>query len=94
MPLILDVTNYAAIPKAVAEGERRAGPIDVLVNNAGYGHDGVLEDSSMDDIQRQFAANAFGPVAMMKAVLPGMRRSPRHGFSLARTRWDCSSRSS
>jgi NAD(P)-dependent dehydrogenase (short-subunit alcohol dehydrogenase family) len=77
-PIILDVTDYAAIPKAVAAGERRAGPIDVLVNNAGYGHEGVLEESSMDDLQRQFAANVFGPVAMMKAVLPGMRQR-RHG---------------
>jgi len=72
-PLVLDVTDYAAIPAAVAKAEQEVGPIDVLVNNAGYGHEGVLEESSMDDLQRQFAANVFGPVAMMKAVLPGMR---------------------
>lgn len=74
-PLLLDVTEFAAIPSAVAEAEaeRAAGPIDVLVNNAGYGHEGVLEESSMDDLERQFAANVFGPVAMMKAVIPGMR---------------------
>lgn len=72
-PLVLDVTDFAAIPAAVAAAERRVGAIDVLVNNAGYGHEGVLEESSMDDLQRQFAANVFGPVAMMKAVLPGMR---------------------
>ena len=48
-----------------------------LVNNAGYGHEGVLEESSIDDLQRQFAANVFGPVAMMKAVLPGMRERRR-----------------
>ncbi|WP_112384270.1 oxidoreductase [Sphingomonas carotinifaciens] len=76
-PLVLDVTNYAAIPAAIADAEVRAGPIDVLVNNAGYGHEGVLEESSMDDLQRQFAANVFGPVAMMKAVLPGMRERRR-----------------
>jgi short-subunit dehydrogenase len=45
----------------------------VLVNNAGYGHEGVLEESSLDDLQRQFAANVYGPVAMIQAVLPGMR---------------------
>ena len=73
-PLKLDVTDFAVIPSAVAEAERRVGPIEVLVNNAGYGHEGVLEESSMDDLQRQFDANVFGPVAMMKAVLPGMRR--------------------
>ena len=72
-PLVLDVTHYDAIPAAVAAAERQAGPIDVLVNNAGYGHEGVLEESSIDDLQRQFAANVFGPVAMTKAVLPGMR---------------------
>ncbi|MGI4732657.1 MAG: oxidoreductase [Janthinobacterium lividum] len=72
-PLILDVTDYYAIPAAVAQVERHAGPVEVLVNNAGYGHEGVLEESSIDDLQRQFAANVYGPVAMMKAVLPGMR---------------------
>ena len=72
-PLLLDVTDYAAIPAAVAEAERQAGPVEVLVNNAGYGHEGLLEESSMDDLQRQFATNVYGPVAMMKAVLPGMR---------------------
>ena len=57
----------------MSQAENLAGPIDVLVNNAGYGHEGVLEESSIDDLQRQFAANVFGPVAMMQAVLPGMR---------------------
>ncbi|WP_414831761.1 oxidoreductase [Afifella sp. YEN Y35] len=76
-PLLLDVTDYAAIPDAVAGAETAAGPVDVLVNNAGYGHEGVLEESSIDDLQRQFAANVFGPVAMIKAVLPGMRQRRR-----------------
>ncbi len=76
-PLVLDVTDFDAIPAAVANAEQQAGPIDVLVNNAGYGHEGVLEESSMDDLQRQFAANVFGPVAMTKAVLPGMRARRR-----------------
>lgn len=76
-PLVLDVTDFEAIPAAVAHTEQLVGPIDVLVNNAGYGHEGVLEESSMDDLQRQFAANVFGPVAMAKAVLPGMRQRRR-----------------
>ncbi|WP_372501633.1 oxidoreductase [Tistrella mobilis] len=76
-PLVLDVTDYDAIPEAVARAEAAAGPIDVLVNNAGYGHEGVLEESSLDDLRRQFAANLFGPVAMIKAVLPGMRARRR-----------------
>lgn len=73
-PLQLDVTDFDAIPVAVAEAERAAGPIDVLVNNAGYGHEGILEESSLDDMRRQFDANVFGAVAMLKAVLPGMRQ--------------------
>lgn len=76
-PLKLDVTDFSAIPAAVRDAEERVGPIDVLVNNAGYGHEGALEESSMDDLQRQFAANVFGPVAMMKAVLHGMRERRR-----------------
>ncbi|HVJ52539.1 MAG TPA: oxidoreductase [Aliidongia sp.] len=71
--VLLDVTNFDAVPKAVAQAERAVGPIDVLVNNAGYGHEGILEESSLDDMRRQFDANLFGAVAMIKAVLPGMR---------------------
>lgn len=76
-PLRLDVTDFGAIPEAVFAADRQYDGIDVLVNNAGYGHEGVLEESSMDDLQRQFDANVFGPVAMMKAILPGMRRRGR-----------------
>lgn len=72
-PLILDVTDFDAIPAAVANAEEATGPIDVLVNNAGYGHEGVLEESSLDELEKQFAANVYGPVAMMHAVLPSMR---------------------
>jgi NAD(P)-dependent dehydrogenase (short-subunit alcohol dehydrogenase family) len=70
---VLDVTDFDAIPAAVAGIERDVGPVGVLVNNAGYGHEGVLEESSLDDMRRQFDANVFGAVAMTKAVLPGMR---------------------
>ncbi|MEG3162779.1 SDR family NAD(P)-dependent oxidoreductase [Sphingomonas sp. LB2R24] len=73
------MTDFAAIPAAVAKAERHAGAVEVLVNNAGYGHEGALEESSMDDLQRQFAANVYGPVAMMKAVLQrGVRTTGRH----------------
>lgn len=76
-PLVLDVTDYDLIPQEVNKAELLAGPIDVLVNNAGYGHEGALEESSLSDLERQFAANVFGPVAMMKAVLPSMRERRR-----------------
>lgn len=71
--ILLDVTSFDAIPEAVAKAVREVGPVDVLVNNAGYGHEGVLEESSLADLLRQFDANVFGAVAMMKAVLPKMR---------------------
>lgn len=73
-PLTLDVTDFDAIPSAIARAEREAGPIDVLVNNAGYGHEGVLEESTLNELRQQFDANVFGAVAMIKAVLPGMRQ--------------------
>ncbi len=71
--VILDVTDFDAVPAAVSRVEREVGPVDVLVNNAGYGLEGILEESSLDDVRRQFDANVFGAVAMIKAVLPGMR---------------------
>jgi NAD(P)-dependent dehydrogenase (short-subunit alcohol dehydrogenase family) len=72
--LLLDVTDTPAIAPAVAAVESRICAIDVLVNNAGYGHEGILEESSMDDLRRQFEVNVFAAVAMMQAVLPFMRK--------------------
>ncbi len=71
--LVLDVTDFDAVAAHVPSAERQFGAVDVLVNNAGYGQEGVVEESSMDDLRRQFDANVFGAVAMIKAVLPGMR---------------------
>jgi NAD(P)-dependent dehydrogenase (short-subunit alcohol dehydrogenase family) len=73
-PQLLDLTDGAAIGEVVAGIEGRLGPIDVLVNNAGYGHEGVLEESPLEEMRRQFEVNVFGAVALIKAVLPGMRR--------------------
>lgn len=74
---VLDVTDVDAIDGVVAEVERTAGPIDVLVNNAGYGHEGIMEESPLAEMRRQFDVNVFGAVAMMKAVLPYMRARRR-----------------
>ncbi|WP_414445028.1 oxidoreductase [Burkholderia sp. 22PA0106] len=74
---VLDVTDFEAIDSVVAEIEATVGPIDVLVNNAGYGHEGILEESPLSDLRRQFDVNVFGAVAMMKAVLPFMRERRR-----------------
>jgi NAD(P)-dependent dehydrogenase (short-subunit alcohol dehydrogenase family) len=75
--VVLDVTDFEAIGPAVDELETALGPVDVLVNNAGYGHEGVLEESSLDDLIRQFDVNVFGAVAMIKAILPKMRSRRR-----------------
>ena len=72
--VILDVTDFGAIAPVVADVERTIGAIGVLVNNAGYGHEGILEESSIDDLRRQFEVNVFGAVAMIQAVLPFMRK--------------------
>jgi NAD(P)-dependent dehydrogenase (short-subunit alcohol dehydrogenase family) len=72
--VILDVTDTARIAPVVAGIESRIGAIDVLVNNAGYGHEGALEESTIEELRRQFEVNVFGAVAMMQAVLPFMRR--------------------
>jgi NAD(P)-dependent dehydrogenase (short-subunit alcohol dehydrogenase family) len=74
---VLDVTDNTAIPEVVVKAEQLAGPIDVLVNNAGYGHEGILEESPLDEMRRQFEVNVFAAVAMIKAVLPGMRERRR-----------------
>jgi NAD(P)-dependent dehydrogenase (short-subunit alcohol dehydrogenase family) len=71
---LLDVTESAAIERVVAEVEAQVGPIDVLVNNAGYGHEGILEESTLDELRQQFEVNVFGAVAMIQAVLPYMRQ--------------------
>ena len=74
---VLDVTDVDAIDGVVAEIEATVGPIDVLGNNGGYGHQGTMEESPMSDLRRQFDVNVFGAVAMMKAVLPHMRARRR-----------------
>jgi NAD(P)-dependent dehydrogenase (short-subunit alcohol dehydrogenase family) len=74
---ILDVTDFAAIDGVVEQIEATVGPVDVLVNNAGYGHEGVMEESPLAEMRRQFDVNVFGAVAMMKAVLPYMRERRR-----------------
>lgn len=71
--VVLDVTDFSSIANTIASAADHVGPIDVLVNNAGYGHEGALEESPLDEMRRQFDVNVFGAVAMIKAVLPAMR---------------------
>src|SRR6266478_6189415 len=75
--VILDVTDFSAIGVTVPALEGRIGAIDVLINSAGYGHEGVLEESPLEELRRQLEVNLFGAVAMIKAVLPSMRKQCR-----------------
>ena len=75
--LALDVTDEASMTDAVAAVEQEAGPVGVLVNNAGYGLYGPVEQLPMDEIRRQFETNFFGLVRLTQLVLPGMRRRGR-----------------
>ncbi|WP_432591654.1 oxidoreductase [Stenotrophomonas maltophilia] len=74
---LLDVTDADAINALVTEIETNVGSIDVLVNNAGYGHEGILEESTLAELRHQFEVNVFGPAALIKAVLPHMRARRR-----------------
>jgi len=69
----LDVQDAASIHQAVADGIRRFGAIDVLLNNAGYGSYGVLEATPMEKVRRQFEVNVLGLLETTKAVLPHFR---------------------
>jgi NAD(P)-dependent dehydrogenase (short-subunit alcohol dehydrogenase family) len=69
----LDVTDDASVASAVAEITKRAGAIDVVVNNAGASARGPIEAFSMEQIAGLIGLNALGPVRMAKAVLPAMR---------------------
>lgn len=69
----LDVTDKAQVESVVKLAEQRFGAIDVLLNNAGYGYRGAVEEGDDEEVADLFATNFFGTVAMIKAVLPGMR---------------------
>lgn len=69
----LDVTDSTSIQGAVDAGIAKFGAIDVLLNNAGYGAYGPLENFDMDRIRRQFDTNVIGLLDVTKAVLPHMR---------------------
>jgi short-subunit dehydrogenase len=77
--LALDVTDEASMTQAVAatEADAGAGAIGVLINNAGYGLYGPVEQQPMAEIRRQFETNVFGLIRLTQLVLPGMRRRGR-----------------
>jgi NAD(P)-dependent dehydrogenase (short-subunit alcohol dehydrogenase family) len=71
--LVLDVTDAASIERARSEIEARTGGIDVLINNAGYGQTGPLEEVTDEELRAQFETNVFGLMAMTRAFLPSLR---------------------
>ncbi len=70
----LDVADPKAIAAAVHEAERAFGRVDVLINNAGYGYMAAVEEGEDAAIRKQFETNFFGLAALIRAVLPGMRK--------------------
>ena len=72
--LALDVTDDASMRAAVAGIEAEHGAVGVLVNNAGYGEYGPVEEVGAEQARRQFDTNVFGPARLAQLVLPGMRR--------------------
>jgi NAD(P)-dependent dehydrogenase (short-subunit alcohol dehydrogenase family) len=71
--LALDLTEDASIVASVDKIRNEAGRLDVLVNNAGYGSYGALEDVPMEEARRQFEVNLFGAARLCQLVLPMMR---------------------
>lgn len=81
---VLDVTDDAAVFAAVADVEATVGPLDVVIANAGYGVEGVFEETSLSQWRAQFATNVFGVAATLQASLPFMR-ARRAGHLMAVT---------
>ena len=77
LALALDVDRPETFTAAIGAATDRFGGIDVLINNAGYGLVGALEETSADEWQALFRTNVFGVVEMTRAVLPGMRAQGR-----------------
>ena len=73
LAVALDVTRPDQIAGAVQQAEQRFSRVDVLVNNAGYGYRAADEEGDDADVRTLFETHFFGAVAMIKAVLPGMR---------------------
>lgn len=74
-PLELDLTDSASIDQAMAEITAKGEPLDVLVNNAGQGMGALVEEAPAADYRRLFDLNFFGPVALIKALLPQLKQA-------------------
>jgi NAD(P)-dependent dehydrogenase (short-subunit alcohol dehydrogenase family) len=76
-PVVMDVTNDASVAGAIGSVIDADGRLDLVVNSAGYGLAGSIEDTSVEEAQAQFDTNFFGTIRVTKAVLPHMRRQRR-----------------
>ncbi|MDR0748841.1 MAG: SDR family NAD(P)-dependent oxidoreductase [Tannerellaceae bacterium] len=73
-PLVLDVTDDISVSAAVNEVIEHEGRIDILINNAGYGEYGAIEDVSMENARKQMDVNLFGLARVTQLVIPHMRK--------------------
>jgi len=73
--LSLDVTDENAAREAIRTAESHNGAVQVLVNNAGYGQYGPIEEIPIDDIRQNFEVNVFGLLRLCQLVLPKMREA-------------------
>ncbi|MEM7723725.1 MAG: oxidoreductase [Pseudomonadota bacterium] len=73
LPIALDVNDHAAVGNAIAKAEAQFGGIDVLINNAGFGTVGAVEEFPMEELRAQMETNFFAAAAVTQAALPGMR---------------------
>ena len=73
LPIELDVTDRAAAFAAVRQAHERFGRLDVVVNNAGYGHFGMIEEVTEDEIRAQLETNVLGALWVTQAALPYLR---------------------
>jgi len=71
--VVLDLRDTARIAPAIAAAEEESGGLDIVVNNAGYGITGALEETSLDQARDMFEVNVFGAAAVIQAILPAMR---------------------
>ncbi len=75
LPIQMDVTQREEVKQGVAEAIKQWGKIDVLINNAGYGIVGALEETPEEELRKQMETNFFGAVAVTQEALPHMRKA-------------------
>jgi NAD(P)-dependent dehydrogenase (short-subunit alcohol dehydrogenase family) len=74
LPLQVDLTNSKAVKQSVDDTIYKFGALDVIVNNAGYGMGGTVEEFTEDELRQSFNVNVFAPVFVMQAALPFLRK--------------------